>query len=451
MDDNLRESGFPPTAAARPPALAANAPVLQAWLLAAMVYVGAHDAASIFAGTQDAAWPRGGLLPALALLNVALWLAWTRPRLKTPAAKAKARAVSPLLWVPAAYFALISLLYAAQTGALIDWCIGAVALVSTVLVMAALCARTDDVRPFFQALTAAGVVLCLEAVARLLQRSGDPAALLASFPFLRLSSNPDIESRLGGVPLPYPTMFVSLLIVFASVALGLLRLAKTPGERALWGSAFGLNALCIVMTGSRAGLIFFLVMTLLHLAQRGEAWRRAAIGGAVFLFGAALLLLARSRGGLLRGDASLKSRFHMWRVCLKIARDNPLFGGGPNAFLTRWQAYARYYGYPDYSVPHSLPMSLLADGGLLMLTMAALLLTGMAQSVRDVLRSSAPREARELVFSLALGLATTLAHDLIETSFRMVSIYLLTAALAGMLLGLQRRNRIGKRTNQREP
>jgi O-antigen ligase len=306
-------------------------------------------------------------------------------------------------------------------------------------VMAALCARTGEVRPFFQALTAAGVALCLEAVARLLQRSPDPAALLASFPFLRLTSNPDIEGRLGGVPLPYPTMFVSLLIVFASVALGLLRLAKTPGERLLWGGAFGLNALCIVMTGSRAGLVYFLVMTLLHLAQRSAAWRRIAFGGAVLLFGGVLLLLARSHGGLLRGDASLKARFHMWRVCLKIARDNPLFGGGPNAFPTRWHEYARYYGYPDYSVPHSLPMSLLADGGLLMLAMAALLLTGLAQGVRDLRRSTAPREARELVSSLALGLAITLAHDLIETSFRMISIYLLTAALAGMLLGLERR------------
>jgi O-antigen ligase len=140
----------------------------------------------------------------------------------------------------------------------------------------------------------------------------------------------------------------------------------------------------------------------------------------------------------------------MWRVCLKIARDSPLFGGGPNAFPTHWHEYARAYGYPDYSVPHSLPMSLLADGGLLMLAMAALLLAGMAQGVRDVLASSAPREARELVFSLALGLATTLAHDLIETSFRMTSIYLLTAALAGMILGLERRNRAGKRTNRKE-
>lgn len=433
---------------------------LHLWLFAAAVYVAAHDPASIYAVTVDTSWGGGWLWPGLIWGNALLWFGYTQRRIPLPPEGGSLLRSLPLyLWLPALAFAALSTVYAVGAGRLTArWGAEAVAYPLTVLMMADIFRRTQWMpsaegepaqpsnrhpsRPLLLGLAVAGAAVCVEGMVALFTREGNDLGLLVIFPrFLRSTSRPYAEYRLGGDGLPYPTLLASLLLVFAAVSLGLVAGAKTKGERTAWWGLWALLALCMGLTASRAGVIFLLLMTLAHAARRRGVWRSAALGSMARLGTGVALALIEAPGRFLRGDGSLRSRFHMWRVCLRIARNHLLVGGGPDAFSIAWPDYARRFGYPHYVVPHSLYFGLLAEGGLLLLTAAGLLIAGVAREVGFVLRSAAPSAAREGLLALALGLTAALAHDLIENACRTAPLYLLGCALAGMAVGMRRGER----------
>lgn len=172
------------------------------------------------------------------------------------------------------------------------------------------------------------------------------------------------------------------VVVLALFAPGTVRWAATPTSRRReplehpLGAAAALVA--IAASASRAALVAAAIVLALHLAV---AWRRgnrrrsigslAALGGLLAL---AVLALPMTRGRALGhsdlAQATVSNRFDLWRATRALVADLPLAGAGPNGFSDAVPAYLDDHWFATVGVgswtesPHSLPLQVLAAGGL---------------------------------------------------------------------------------------
>lgn len=403
-------------------------------LLALTIFLAAHQTPISEVGRAIPDW----LTAAVALLNAGVWLLVTRRRVGTDWLGPLRRA-SPLLWIPAAYFLLVSIFSVARGEiAPAAWLSGLATYGLTFWTAAQIFGAARDARLGFAALTVAGLAFCTEAFL-LLGMRGDPRVLLLHGPFWSGYGGINAPAILGFAVMDSNTL-ASFLIVFSSLALGLWACAETPRARMFAVIAVFVFTACLLMTGSRGGLPFFVILLLAWAGRRGKWKQAAAAGGAAALFGGILLLLTRQTGGLLRGDGNLKARFHMARVSLHVARRHPIFGGGPDAFGQEWRVYGPAYGYGNsVTQPDGLLWSLLAEGGLLMAAMAVILIVGLTREIRRALKQPGRAAPRELLLALSLGLAAALGHDALETAFRSPALALFVCLLAGLTLGTSAR------------
>ncbi len=116
----------------------------------------------------------------------------------------------------------------------------------------------------------------------------------------------------------------------------------TPRAAYLALAAVAPMAAVLVLSNSRAGIITAAAVSLAAaLLWRGKrAPRLELAGGIVVVLGAALVLW-KARHGL-----STVARLHVWLSGLKMIRDHPLFGVGPDNFLY-------YYVNPSVLDPHN--------------------------------------------------------------------------------------------------
>lgn len=403
-------------------------------LLALAVFLAAHQTP----GSEFGRVLPHGVLPAVAVVNAAVWLLVTRRRVPGNVFGPLQRA-SLWLWIPAAYFFAVSIVDVFRDqlapGA---WLLGLTTYALTLWTATHVFGAARDARFAFSTLTVCGLAVCAEGAILLLTR-GDPRGLLAHGPFWSGWGGVNAPAILG-FALMDSNALASFLIVAASFSLGLWATAQTPRARALAVTSFCIFTICVFLTGSRGGAPFFVVLLLAWAAGRGKMGRTAAAVGAAALFGAILVALARTAGGILRGDANLKNRFHMARASLHVLREHPILGGGPDAFAREWKQYSHAFGYGTVvTQPDGLLWSLLAEGGLLMAAMAAILVIGLTAEIRRVLRQTGRSAPRELLLSLSLGLAAALGHDTLETTFRTPVMTLFLCLLVGLTLGTSAR------------
>jgi O-antigen ligase len=424
---------------------------LHALLLGLTIYAAAHDSATIYVHMPDPAWLGGWLAPGAAIANLLLWLA-------TASGEQRREGLVAIVGIPvlpsiaAALLTLYGLYYSLTVGAPFAWIQPTLSCAATVVLLQALAATRRPIRPLIIGLSAAGVCICAEGLVHLFSRVDDPNKLMIVTGNRWASGDPFFANRLGNGALPYPTLLVSLFLVFASLALGLGGTARTWPGRLLAMAAYALNATCAWLTASRAGIVILVLLTLVHIAvaalgrtRSPQLARFVGVGAAAgcVLFAGIVAKLVLTKGSILRADGSLSSRVKMWRVCWHVFRSRPLVGGGPGAFLAGWRTFIRSWDYPEYSVPHSLYFGILSEGGLSLLAVAAALFVGLVQQTWAVVRSANNTDAR-LVTAYALGLLAVLAHDLNENSLQMHPMYLLTASFAGIVLGLRRATEIGR-------
>lgn len=426
---------------------------VHAVLLGITLYAAAHDSATIYVHMPDPAWLGGWLAPGLAIANLLLWIAAAPAEERREGLRSLTR-VPALPAAAAGLLALYGLYYSRAVGApLSAWLQPALSCAATFTLVQALAATRRPARPLYIGLSMASVCICTEGLIHLFSRVDDPGKLII-VTGNRWASGDPFAARLGNGALPYPTLLVSLFLVFASLALGLAAAARTGPGRLLAVAVYALNGACVWLTASRGGIVLLVLLTLVHvaLAALGRA-RRPALArfvgaGAIaagLLFAGIVVRLVLTRGSILRADGSLSSRVKMWRVCWRIFQSSPLTGGGPGAFREGWRGFIRRWDYPEYSVPHSLYFGILSEGGLLLFALAAALFLGLAHETWQAARISTKTD-KVLVISFALGLLAVLAYDLNENSFQMHPMYVLTAAFAGIVIGLRHNRAISLTT-----
>jgi putative inorganic carbon (hco3(-)) transporter len=156
--------------------------------------------------------------------------------------------------------------------------------------------------------------------------------------------------------------------------------------------------------------------------------RRAIIGllaGGV-LFGALAVLIAPDRLIDAGGSGSEPTRFAIWRSSLRMVRDHPVFGVGPDQFLYQ---YLRRYVEPEgwaeryTSHPHNLVLDVWLRLGVLGLAAFAALLAGLA----NLVRGSMAHVRRDPVATGALAsLVGGLAHAMVDNGFFLADLATMT-------------------------
>ena len=220
----------------------------------------------------------------------------------------------------------------------------------TVLLAATwLSSRTAEMRPFFVALAALAIGALLSVVNALTNEAVRDSAIGW---LLRSDVDPN---RLGGL-FPAPNAAAALFAVGIVASLALALGEGRREIRALAAAGAAIQAVALLMTFSRAGLLA------LGLGLALLAWRRWPR----FRVAAATAVVAISIGGLaflwIERDVPLvadQNRLIAWNAAIRMWLANPIFGAGFRSFEWRHADYGS--GYLD--APHNEWLRFLAEEG----------------------------------------------------------------------------------------
>jgi hypothetical protein len=231
-----------------------------------------------------------------------------------------------------------------------------------------------------------------------------------------------------------------LLLAWPLAAIGAVR-AAAARERALYTAAALLLAVTLVLTYSKASIVTLLgqlaVLGAYLLLQRSHAAVRGRFSAGLITAGAAavaLLLLPGVRGALLQlaelDSYSMLGRLRFWEAALRMFADRPLAGYGLGSFGYVFPQYQRDWLF--YSVdPHSWPLQLLAELGLLGLLVVLAVGAGFFSWARSNWRGTRGPD-RTAVLLTILGVGGSLAHAGFDFDYTFSA----TTALLGVLLAL---------------
>ncbi len=258
-----------------------------------------------------------------------------------------------------------------------------------IAVVALACRGRDDARRVLAALVGLGVVLGVGAVWSV--RVG-PTEL---FPLNGSSAVFEYEAPRAAGPFGEANFFALSLVVLVPAALMLL--TGRPWERALGAVGAVTLVAGVLATGSRAALVAAAVALVgTAVLQRN---RRMLLYAAL----AALVSLPFFGDQLSgAGSRSTSGRQAEAQIAVAMAGDHPVVGVGPGRYPELYRDYARQVGSDPRSdrEPHSLPLEILAEQGLVGVLgwlLAAGVLVGIV--VRGKLLAHV--EGRTLVLSLA--------------------------------------------------
>ena len=225
-------------------------------------------------------------------------------------------------------------------------------------------------------------------------------------------------------------------------------------------ACLAVGALALYWTGSRgawigAGLGCAVVLCV-HIGKR---WLPLALGGGA----AALLLWQRTAftHALLSGHNNTGSlRLLIWLAGLKMIRDHPIFGLGPDQFLYRYSNLYTAHPYwvttlggkptivtsqPWLAHPHNLLLDLWISGGVLAVVGFSALLWTLCQRYLALWRAGrrAPLNERAAwCGAVALGIIGALvagvAHGIVDSAYFFPDLALIFWMMVALLIGLER-------------
>lgn len=224
-------------------------------------------------------------------------------------------------------------------------------------------------------------------------------------------------------------------------------------ERAVAGAGAGLILLALFFTVSRAAwagaaLALPLFVVLYMLRDRGlprdlhvrVSSRLLAAALAIVVLITLALALALSRWDsrpewLFR--SSLSPRYDAFEVALRIGRDEPLFGSGPNTFSLLYNVYSGDYPIENFH-PHNGYLAVLVDAGVVGVVAVgftgALLLGILVAEYR-----TAPPDRRVWIAACLAALAAVAIHSLADMPNQSKTALVMLAAVTALALKVSRR------------
>jgi O-antigen ligase len=195
--------------------------------------------------------------------------------------------------------------------------------------------------------------------------------------------------RIGG-PLASPNFFA--LVLIPVVAMAWSRVSSTTessGRRAIAATCGGLSLVAMVLTFSRGALVGLALIGLILMWRARPSPRQwAALALVVAIAFLVLPANYKARAGAVleflpgatqsdESDPSLRGRTSEVTAAWQMFLDHPVVGVGAGNYETRYQAYAEAIGLESRRVerqPHSLPLEIAAEHGLIGLAVFGLLL-----------------------------------------------------------------------------
>ncbi len=161
---------------------------------------------------------------------------------------------------------------------------------------------------------------------------------------------------------------MSLVAVLPFTLYGVMT-ARGPRMRALFAGAAVAQVVAIVLTHSRSGSIAAAAAALLYLARGKGGLARGAVAAAALAAGLAAFapetFWQRSRTlTSLEEDESVHGREHAWEVLGVIVDERPLTGVGAGAFLDSWSRYAPLSAGGRRYVAHNVLLEIVGDLGI---------------------------------------------------------------------------------------
>ena len=285
-------------------------------------------------------------------------------------------------------------------------------------------------------LAATGALICVEGLAHEWVKTHGFIDLVTRSPYRRDIAADQI-TRLG-YPIAYPNALATVLLFFSACTLGAIVSTRRLPVRALLVMVLLLNFVCIVLTGSRGGLISMLFLPMAFVGRQVRSGRWIATASATLVV-AAVAWMLRKPYARLRGSGSLLQRAHGWVVTLKITTRSPWFGEGPDAFSREWASYGPAHGYSNQFGLDGFYPNLMCQGGVVSLTVLSTLIIAAGREVKRLLYSRVPESAQNALYYLSVGLGVVLIHNIVETTLSSRPIILGASLLFGVVTGLRHR------------
>ena len=235
--------------------------------------------------------------------------------------------------------------------------------------------------------------------------------------------------RIGG-PLASPNFFALVLVPVVAMAWSrVVSVAESSARRALAAGCGVLSLVAMVLTFSRGALVgLALIGMILVWRARPSPRQWAVIALIVLLASLALPANYKERAGAVleflpgasqseESDPSLRGRTSEVTAAWQMFLDHPVVGVGSGNYEGRYQEYAEDIGLESRRVerqPHSLPLEIAAEHGLVGLMVFGLLLwvglSRLAESARR-LRRCGRADTASMVDALWLGMVGWLASS----------------------------------------
>lgn len=238
-----------------------------------------------------------------------------------------------------------------------------------------------------------------------------------------------------GVVAPYLVMVSSLMMGVACHA------RWNKKEWFLIGLVALLSIAALILTYTRSMWIVLLLVIIIFVVLQKSWW--PAIAAAVLIAGLGLGLatssVIRDRAyelTKLEHDASLESRFGVWKGALAMVRDRPILGVGAKCFMASRVIYQLPVGLTDLRQAHNQVLNVVAETGIIGLA-AFLAWIGYYTVFLFKLAWSATSNLTKALWLSAIGsLVTIVSHGMVDASFG-AELALLFMLIAGCLIVAQ--------------
>ncbi len=290
------------------------------------------------------------------------------------------------------------------------------------LLIAAMASRRDQARLLLAGLGLAGAISALLNIANTLRALATHSFDDVTPPVVIYNSANDIA------------MYLEPL---AAVALAVAVFSEERWERLVAAALYGLFALAIALSFSRAG---WLTLGCLSIAvcffHRRRLW---VVGAAAGLAALALLASARVRSRVMvefdpnSPRNTLALRRSLWETSLRMLEHRPLFGGGLNGFQSAIQPY-KTGGYGENLIyPHNIVLNFWSETGLLGL---AGFIWIVVRALRTVIQGLAAGPWPRAIAIGTLGtIVAILVHGLVDAPYFKNDLALAFWAILGIQVG----------------
>ena len=225
----------------------------------------------------------------------------------------------------------------------------------------------------------------------------------------------------------------------------LVALTSDEGARSVTLSAgVAVMGLGLFLSHSRSGIasaaLGILLVSWTSLRRARTARVRSLILGAGVVLGAVVLVTGLERvlsesSRLLTAATLVEGRLPVWRDCLSIASQFPLFGTGPGTFRDIYPAYRTMTGELAYDHAHNDALELLVETGLVGSMLLLLLLLLFGRSVIRALRT-VPAPVFPYFLGASAGATALLFHEATDFNLHIPANAIVFSVLTGTCAGL---------------